>query len=45
VRKVMVCAHELGRVPRLNLVRSVAAMLKPNPAIMEVNPLSNSRSM
>jgi glutathione S-transferase len=45
VRKVMVCAHELGMVPRLNLVRSVAAMLKPNPAIMEVNPLSNSRSM
>ena len=40
VRKVMICAHELGVVPRLNLVRSVAAMLKPNPAIMEVNPLS-----
>jgi glutathione S-transferase len=40
VRKVMVCAHELGIVPRLNLVRSVAAMLKPNPAIMAVNPLS-----
>lgn len=40
VRKVMVCAHELGLVPRLNLVRSVAAMLKPNPAIMAVNPLS-----
>jgi len=40
VRKVMVCAHELGIVPRLDLVRSVAAMLKPNPAIMAVNPLS-----
>ena len=40
VRKVMVCAHELGIVPRLTLVRSVAAMLKPNPAIMAVNPLS-----
>ena len=40
VRKVMVCAHELGLVPRLELVRSVAAMLKPNPAIMAVNPLS-----
>lgn len=40
VRKVMVCAHELGIVPQLELVRSVAAMLKPNPAIMAVNPLS-----
>jgi glutathione S-transferase len=40
VRKVMVCAHELGLVPRLELVRSVAAMLKPNPSIMAVNPLS-----
>jgi glutathione S-transferase len=40
VRKVMVCAHELGMVPRLELVRSVAAMLKPNPAIMADNPLS-----
>lgn len=40
VRKVMVCAHELGLVDRLDLVRSVAAMLKPNPAIMAVNPLS-----
>lgn len=40
VRKVMVCAHELGLVPQLELVRSVAAMLKPNPTIMAVNPLS-----
>jgi glutathione S-transferase len=40
VRKVMVCAHELGMVDRLELVRSVAAMLKPNPAIMADNPLS-----
>jgi glutathione S-transferase len=40
VRKVMICAHELGMVPRLELVRSVAAMLKPNPAIMVDNPLS-----
>lgn len=40
VRKVMVCAHELGLVDRLELVRSVAAMLKPNLAIMAVNPLS-----
>lgn len=40
VRKVMVCAHELDLVPRLELVRSVAAMLKPNPQIMADNPLS-----
>ena len=40
VRKVMICAHELGVLPQLELVRSVAAMLKPNPAIMAVNPLS-----
>jgi glutathione S-transferase len=40
VRKVMVCAHELELVERLELVRSVAAMLKPNPAIMADNPLS-----
>ncbi|WP_017759457.1 glutathione S-transferase family protein [Pseudacidovorax intermedius] len=40
VRKVMVCAHELGLVDRLHLVRSVAAMLKPNAEIMAVNPLS-----
>lgn len=40
VRKVMVCAHELGLVERLQLVRSVAAMLKPNAALMRDNPLS-----
>lgn len=40
VRKVMVCAHELGLVDRLTLVRSVAAMLKPNPELMKDNPLS-----
>lgn len=40
VRKVMVCAHELGLVDRLELVRSVAAMLKPNEALMRDNPLS-----
>ena len=40
VRKVMICAHELGLVPQLELVRSVAAMLKPNPDIMAHNPLS-----
>lgn len=40
VRKVLIAAHELGVVEQLELVRSVAAMLKPNPALMEVNPLS-----
>lgn len=40
VRKVMVCAHELGLTQRLELVRSVAAMLKPNPQLMQDNPLS-----
>lgn len=40
VRKVMIAAHELGVVDQLELVRSVAAMLKPNPALMAVNPLS-----
>jgi glutathione S-transferase len=40
VRKVMVCAHELGLLPQIELVRSVAAMLKPNPEIIADNPLS-----
>lgn len=40
VRKVMICAHELDLLPRIELVRSVAAMLKPNPSIMADNPLS-----
>jgi len=40
VRKVMVCAHELALVDRLELVRSVAAMLKPNARLMQDNPLS-----
>ena len=40
VRKVMVCAHELGIVERIELVRSVAAMTKPNEKLMRDNPLS-----
>jgi hypothetical protein len=40
VRKVMVCAHELDLLPRLQLVRSVAAMLTPNERLMQDNPLS-----
>jgi glutathione S-transferase len=40
VRKVMVCAHELGVSDELELVRSVAMMRTPNAAIMAHNPLS-----
>jgi len=40
VRKVMICAHELNVLHKLELVRSVAAMLKPNAALMVDNPLS-----
>ncbi|CAN7251102.1 glutathione S-transferase family protein [Variovorax paradoxus] len=40
VRKVMVCAHELDVAGQLTLVRSVAAMLKPNLQLMADNPLS-----
>jgi glutathione S-transferase len=40
VRKVMICAAELGLLPQLELVRSVAAMLKPNERLMQDNPLS-----
>lgn len=36
----MICAHELQLLPQLQLVRSAAAMLKPNAALMKVNPLS-----
>lgn len=40
VRKVMICAHELQLTQQLQLVRSVAAMLKPNAVLMQDNPLS-----
>ncbi len=40
VRKVMVCAAELGLTQRLTLQRSVAAMLEPNARLMQDNPLS-----
>jgi glutathione S-transferase len=40
VRKVMVCAHELDLLGRIELVRSVAAMLQPNARLMHDNPLS-----
>jgi glutathione S-transferase len=40
VRKVMVCAHELGVADRLERVRSVVAMATPNERLMVDNPLS-----
>lgn len=40
VRKVMMVAHETRQVDKLELVRSVAAMLKPNERLMLDNPLS-----
>ena len=40
VRKVMICIHELGIDHEIGKIRSVAAMLKPNAALMQDNPLS-----
>ena len=40
VRKVMIVAHECALVERLELIRSVAAMREPNPALMGDNPLN-----
>jgi len=40
VRKVMICIHELGIDHEVGRIRSVAAMLKPNAALMQDNPLS-----
>lgn len=40
VRKVMICGHELGVLPSIELVRSVAAMRTPNTRLMQDNPLS-----
>lgn len=40
VRKVMICMNELQLDGKIELVRSVAAMLKPNADIMKDNPLS-----
>ena len=45
VRKVMIAAHELGLVERIELVRSVADMKRPNAAIMADNPLSKIPTM
>jgi glutathione S-transferase len=40
VRKVMIVAHELGLVDRLDCVRTVAATTRPHPELMRDNPLS-----
>jgi glutathione S-transferase len=40
VRKVMILAHETGLVDRLEKVRSVVAMTKPNAELMKLNPLN-----
>jgi glutathione S-transferase len=40
VRKVMVAAHELGLVDRIETRRTVAAMLKPARDLMPDNPLA-----
>ena len=39
VRKVMVCAHELGLAGRIEKVRSVVAMGAPNFDVLRANPL------
>jgi glutathione S-transferase len=45
VRKVMVAAHELGIVDRIECVRSVAAMMTPHAELMKDNPLSKIPAM
>ncbi|MSQ20140.1 MAG: glutathione S-transferase [Betaproteobacteria bacterium] len=40
VRKVMVCAHELGMADRLEIIRSPVAITAPNHDLMRDNPLS-----
>jgi glutathione S-transferase len=40
VRKVMIVAHELGLVGRLDCVRTVAATTQPHELLMRDNPLS-----
>jgi len=40
VRKVMLAAHELGLEDRIERVRTVTTMLRPNPDLLPDNPLS-----
>jgi glutathione S-transferase len=39
VRKVMVCAHELGVIDRIETVYALVSMSKVNPEVMRVNPV------
>ena len=39
VRKVMVCAHECGLAARIECVRTLVMMTRPNPDLLPVNPL------
>lgn len=39
VRKVMVCAHETGLAPRIELERTLVVMSQPNLELMRHNPL------
>jgi glutathione S-transferase len=38
VRKVMIFAHECGLAARIECVRTLVAMTKPNPDLLPVNP-------
>jgi len=40
VRKVMICAHEVGCADRIQKARSVTSMLRPNLPLMRLNPFS-----
>lgn len=40
VRKILIGAHEIGIAGRIECVRSVAVMERPNPVLMRDNPLS-----
>src|SRR5438105_4191372 len=40
VRKVMIAAHELGLVGKLDCVRTVVATTEPHALLMRENPLS-----
>ena len=39
VRKVMVCAHELGVADRIEKIYTLVSVRKPNEEMLEVNPL------
>jgi glutathione S-transferase len=39
VRKVMVCAHELGIAERIEKVYALVSLNKANPEVMQVNPV------